>query len=221
MEGCTGHQITPRRRLLPASTRARFMPLRQRLRGTAPAFTPTPRTSVSLHPNASMHRIWPQTQKNADGSTRQIGIESSSPDSMRSSPNRSPHERKHPGQGRARLRRINHHRPPNHLHRRRRTRPRSAAPRSTATHNSAPSSTNTEPDKQTPEPSAGWPPTSLTFAPPSKPSPKASNGTRNNYARSRSHHPDDEPFRPTTQIHRRRLAGQCWDNAAAESSGQY
>jgi hypothetical protein len=28
---------------------------------------------------------------------------------------------------------------------------------------------------------------------------------------------DDEPFRSTTQLHRPRLAGQCWDNADAES----
>jgi transposase InsO family protein len=44
-----------------------------------------------------------------------------------------------------------------------------------------------------------------------------SNGTRNNYASSRSHHADDEPFRPTAQLPRPRLAGQCWDNAGAES----
>jgi hypothetical protein len=56
-----------------------------------------------------------------------------------------------------------------------------------------------------------------TFAPPSKSSPKASNGTRNNYASSRSHHPDDEPFRSTMQLHRPRLACQCYDNSGAES----
>lgn len=43
-----------------------------------------------------------------DGSTKQTGIANSSPDSMRSSPKPSPHERKHPGQGRAGLRRVRH-----------------------------------------------------------------------------------------------------------------
>jgi putative transposase len=44
-----------------------------------------------------------------------------------------------------------------------------------------------------------------------------SNGTRNNYGSSRSHHADDEPFRSTAQLPRPRLAGQSYDNALAES----
>jgi putative transposase len=45
----------------------------------------------------------------------------------------------------------------------------------------------------------------------------ASNGTRNNYGNSRSHHPDDEPFCATAQLPRPRLAGQSYDNALAET----
>jgi hypothetical protein len=32
-----------------------------------------------------------------------------------------------------------------------------------------------------------------------------------------SRHRDDEPFRSTTQLHRPPLAGQCFENAAAEA----
>ncbi|MCI4673436.1 integrase core domain-containing protein [Mycolicibacterium litorale] len=61
------------------------------------------------------------------------------------------------------------------------------------------------------------PPNSFTFAPPSKPSPKSSNATKNKSARSPNHHTDDEPSHPAAAIHRPRLAGQCFDNAAAEA----
>jgi transposase InsO family protein len=45
----------------------------------------------------------------------------------------------------------------------------------------------------------------------------ASNDTRNNCGSSQRHRANDEPFRSTAQLHRHRLAGQCFDNAVSEA----